>query len=521
MFCTLLPLLLSSPQIVGGEWDEVRRFDAVVAGRADGAVILQVPDLSGDGHPDLLSAGLGLGNGAVIMRSGLNGQLLESFSSTTDAACFYDVADMNGDGLRDVALGFPDQNPPGSPVTGLVRIYSSATGAEIMILPGFFLGEEYGSALCSVADLDSDSVDDMIITAASRVGTNGLAGVVEVYSLGTGSVLRTHEGTGSGSYGAAVMAVGDLNGDGLSDYAIGDPLAGTGQVDVHSGADGALLYSVHSPGATSAVGSKICSLSDLNGDGKGELLIQTNDGALVCSGADGALLHEFDGDVYEQDIAPAADFDLDGVDDMVLCGESSVTVASGADFSTLVTIEGEADDLFAHALGAAIDYRGEGRIEIPVGAPHTDLVQGVDTNDGSIRMWAHIPYLYAESMSISSGAGGVLRYRGTFPAGSAGYNYRLLVSITGKGPTTVNGLQVPLTVDSAAWSTWRNKYGPLQTNRGHGQLDAVGDVRIPITVNPNALAAAVGKTIYFAMVAGAPGGPLTHSSSAVPLEILP
>lgn len=71
------------------------------------------------------------------------------------------------------------------------------------------------------------------------------SGVIHLYSGASGGLIRTHYGAADNSqFGMGLAAMGDINGDGISDYAIGDDAYGSptgmnfGSVDLYSGADG-------------------------------------------------------------------------------------------------------------------------------------------------------------------------------------------------------------------------------------------------------------------------------------------
>jgi len=130
-----------------------------------------------------------------------------------------------------------------------------------------------------VADLDGDARSDVLIgmpnkTAAAVPG----AGRVEVRSGATGMLVRVHEAgaLSDDGFGDSVCALGDVDGDGRGDYAIGmpqihdspaDPLyALAGAVFVYSGASGALL----------GFGSSAALAGDLNGDGNADMLLARN-----------------------------------------------------------------------------------------------------------------------------------------------------------------------------------------------------------------------------------------------------
>ena len=120
------------------------------------------------------------------------------------------------------------------------------------------------------------------------------------------STLYTLEGSKAlGQFGQAVNAVGDVDGDGVPDAAVGDPsddIAGldAGAVRVYSGVDGALVYTVYGFTPGDRLGVAIEPLADLDSDGVNELLLGaetafSTGGVFLVNGATGQKLQQFPG----------------------------------------------------------------------------------------------------------------------------------------------------------------------------------------------------------------------------------
>src|SRR5690606_38824236 len=110
----------------------------------------------------------------------------------------------------------------------------------------------------------------------------------------------------NGAFSEAVAGVPDVDGDGVDDLLVGARFEGSddrGAAYVFSGATGAPLYALASPyaGYQSWFGFAVAGVPDLDGDGRGDLLISApgEDAggvyrpgrAYVFSGATGAPLH--------------------------------------------------------------------------------------------------------------------------------------------------------------------------------------------------------------------------------------
>lgn len=119
----------------------------------------------------------------------------------------------------------------------------------LFTLTGDADGDRFGHAVLLIPDLDHDGYADILIGAPE--GTwNGIAGgYARVYSGRTREVIRTHGAPVPGAeYGAVVCAAFDVDGDFISDYAVGAP--GADLVRVFSGATGDLVVTLTGPSGT-------------------------------------------------------------------------------------------------------------------------------------------------------------------------------------------------------------------------------------------------------------------------------
>lgn len=203
--------------------------------------------------------------------------------------------------------------------------------------------------------------------------------------------------------GSAVAFVGDVDGDGTPDVAVGAPGAAslgfaTGSVHVLSGRDGELLYRLDGDSAFDAFGSSIAGLGDLDGDGAGDFAVGAPGGTpaggavLGYSGASGALLWtragDAPGDRFGSALAALPDATGDGLLDL-LCGapnadgagasSGQATLLSGLDGRALWSVDGAAFDL----VGTAVAAGAPGRALI--GIPFADAS---GFNAGSVRVVA-------------------------------------------------------------------------------------------------------------------------------------
>ena len=139
-------------------------------------------------------------------------------------------------GFRDLIVGAPGLTQAGatSTVPGSMYVFSgSATGLAAtpsFKVSGEITGSHLGEALAAVGDVNGDGYADVAIGARDFSCGGGPAGKIYVYLGGpdgfSADRVWTAVGSGKGGLGRAMAAAGDLNGDGYADFLAGAPGGG-------------------------------------------------------------------------------------------------------------------------------------------------------------------------------------------------------------------------------------------------------------------------------------------------------
>ena len=391
------------------------------AGTAFGRRLAALGDLDGDGTTDFIVGAPGdstlgrQGNGSARVLSGADQRELFAFDGDADGDGFGSAVgsagDVNGDGINDPIVGAPDAGAG----AGMVRVFSGSDAAVLHTILGG-AGDGLGAAVDRVGDLDVDGRDDFMAGAPRASGTQG---EVRIYAGDDARLLWAVAGATPGQQlGTAARSIGDLDGDGLDDLALGGPAAGPtpvgpGVVRVVSGINGTLLRSHTGAALGDAYGSAIAPAGDVNGDGVPDLLIGAPLGdktgtdagyAHLISGASGRLLRELRGaapnDRLGSAVAGIGEANGDGVPDYVV-GAPGVDRPDGQDLGAVLVVSGRIFTAAAQAfvgdrtgdgLGNACiglgDINGDGRADFAAGAADADRAV---PDSGLVRIITSLP----------------------------------------------------------------------------------------------------------------------------------
>ncbi len=351
-----------------------------------------------------------------IAEGGEFGVITINGASISDAAgaSVSNAGDVDGDGIDDILIGAPGASPDGQANAGETYVVfgaalrdAAADSGEIdlnNLLPsqgvrikGLFSPDISGTSVSNAGDIDGDGLDDILIGAPNAL-SNGVIDTGEAYVVFGSALVAAASGSGvidldglsasdgvlirgaqNDEIGRSVSSAPDIDGDGRGDILIGAPAASP---DGESSAGGAYLV-FSSAVAAAAAGSGEISLSTLTAS-QGIFIkgITRNDDAGFS-------------------VSNAGDVDGDGVDDILIGAPFANTAGRGVDTGATYLIYGStlqdaaagsgvidldglavgdgvrlfgatASDQSGESVSNAGDVDGDGRDDILIGATEAD-----------------------------------------------------------------------------------------------------------------------------------------------------
>ncbi len=258
------------------------------------------------------------------------------------------IGDFNRDGFSDIALGAYLADDSGQLNSGRIIIASGANPSQsLMQITGFSAGQFAGFSISGAGDYNGDGISDLIIGAPYYAGTGVtyiLFGTTSNAAINI-NTLNPSQGIviagGSGKqFGNDVAGIGDFNGDGYSDLVSSEPLSGT--VKVFFGNNAGVQQT---PLTITGIGVDplnksipVVGMGDMNGDGKSDFAVADNvtntvhvfyggsslSGTLNVSSSNLKITLTAGSDLISG--GSAGDFNGDGYDDAVIATRTGSTV---------------------------------------------------------------------------------------------------------------------------------------------------------------------------------------------------
>jgi hypothetical protein len=319
------------------------------------------------------------------------------------------ISDIDGDGTRDFAVGAPGQDE--------VFLFSGSSRSLIRAIPVPSVpGYRFGWSVRDMGDVDGDGTADIAVSAPNDPATMELPipcscdvtgdpcppectefpfyGRIFVFSGATGNLLREVKYLHP-FLGYSLLSPGDLDGDTVPDLIASAPSFSNppliGKIYALSGADGSILWETWEPAPgpdqprqeLASFGMRMAGISDLSGDGRGDLLVSSPffdcdpdpesytlcGRAFVLDTETGAVLRTLedprgaDNDRFGVDLSSVGDQDADGVADYLVgtYGIDLVTLYSAAGGGALGEVSGPGGGAvhFGFALSGTDDKDGD------------------------------------------------------------------------------------------------------------------------------------------------------------------
>lgn len=254
----------------GATGDELRELRDIYVTSRLGDAVVGGSDFTGDGIPDLAIVAtkankIKIYSGANLLTALSPVQVLTNVQGKSDAPRPLNaIADLDGDGVSEVAYVSGDS----------VRIWSPISGAEL------FYDFQSISSIMSIEDLNGDGVQEFVLGGGDAGGYDQPQGIVAVWdgaTLTENWYYYCYYNSPAG-IGACLAMVEDLDGDGFKDFVTGrgdrSILGMSSGAELFATATGARLGETNGPFAmdNDDFGADIES-GDLDGDGELEVIV--------------------------------------------------------------------------------------------------------------------------------------------------------------------------------------------------------------------------------------------------------
>lgn len=274
-----------------------------------GWTMAAVGDTNGDGIADFLVGAYG---SDVAGSTAGAAYLYQGATSITEGHRFLgDVAgdragfavaaagDVDGDGLQDLMITADRADTSVVDAGKVYVLLGPATGVSTLedadwVLSGSLENDFLGESLASAGDVNNDGLDEILVGAPAR----SAAFLIGWRGGGSEQALDVTDAIVQGSsneMGAAILPVGDVDGDGFIDMAFGAPAADVGgetwlMYGPLTGLNAVPDARFTTDGADATLGYSLAAPGDVNGDGRPDLYIGAPNSSWAEQNAGGVWL---------------------------------------------------------------------------------------------------------------------------------------------------------------------------------------------------------------------------------------
>ncbi len=283
------------PDVVSASYDDAQlavflndasnpgTFQTPILLNSPGASQVAIADMNGDGMPDLVSADFQV---SLFLQTS-PGVFASPVGLYSGGANWVALGDLNGDGIPDIAL---------TDNVGVKVLFHTGAAADttyaapVSVFTQTPNNQLYGANLVAIADVNGDGYNDLVITDPGPSGcTAPTVSVLLQNSASPGQFAAPVSYATPGACEAESIVVTDVNGDGYPDIVIGSESGVT-----------VLLQNAASPGtfeaatSYSAPNANEIAVADVNGDGLVDIIVPTGPAQSAANGiipnAPGVLL---------------------------------------------------------------------------------------------------------------------------------------------------------------------------------------------------------------------------------------
>lgn len=382
-----------------------------------GCSISTAQDVNGDGFNDVIIGDYQYqsGKGAAFIHLGNPSGISSTPSSTLTGFNTYgsfgisvaSAGDQNADGYGDIVIGASDYDfDVGTSNTYL--FHGSSSGVSMtayQTLTGLELNSAFGNSVSPAGDVNGDGRSDILVGAFQSDSGSGAAYVYLGHTTALSQTAATTftQPVVNNIFALKNAGVGDLNGDGFSDIALGayEYSSNTGIVYIYYGNVNGLSENpslvLEAPSEYSLFGVSVAAAGDVNGDGYGDLIVGASGfnnyhgaayiylgGPLGLNTVPATVLTDqiYQTSTYASAVSGAGDVNGDGYSDVIVGDQNDNKVfvhmgSSSGVVQAVATILNPGGGNFGWSIANAGDVNADGYSDVVIGDYEHDFNRGL------------------------------------------------------------------------------------------------------------------------------------------------